>query len=167
MARSAQDPDPQLDDGPGRTRSGIQFAIGPPASPTIHRVQPAVNAADLSFRRVSRDTLFYAEEGVERDGPLDEAAGLLPDLAQLFEALSFGFKETPPLSSSSVNRVIKAILQPLSARDTDNFDPIIQAVTDFDYLAFRVAQVEQESSEPLASDLKIDLENGKYDLLEI
>ena len=30
-------------------------AIGPPASPTIHRVQPAVNTEDLSFRRVSRD----------------------------------------------------------------------------------------------------------------
>ena len=40
MARSADDPDPPIEDGPGRTRSGIQFAIGPPASPKIHRVQP-------------------------------------------------------------------------------------------------------------------------------
>ena len=103
MARSAQEPDP-LEDGPGRTRSGIQFAIGPPASPKLHWVQPAVNTHDLSFRRVSRDIPFYAEEGVERDGPLDEAAGLLPDLAQIFEALSFGFKETSPLSSKSIDR---------------------------------------------------------------
>ena len=87
---------------------------------------------------------------MERDGPLDEAAGLLPDLAQIFEALSFGFKETPPLSSKSIDRVVQAILLPLTAPDVDDFDPLIQAVTDFDFLAFRVAQVEQESSQPLS-----------------
>ena len=110
MVRSAEDSSPPTEDGPGRTRSGIQFAIGPPASPKIHRVQPAVNTQDLTFRRVSRDIPFFAEAGVERDGPLEEATGLLPDLAQIFEALSFGFKEVSPLSSKSVDRVVKAIL---------------------------------------------------------
>ena len=71
---------------------------------------------------------------MERDGPLEEATGLLPDLAQIFEALSHGFKEIPSLHTNSINRVIKAILLPLSAPDVHDFDPIVQAVTDFDYL---------------------------------
>ena len=96
MDTSAQEPDPQH--GPGRTRSGAAFNTGLPASPTLSRIGPVVNINDLSFRRAAREVPFFAEEGVDRDGPLDEALGLLHDLAQISDALDHGFKEQHPLT---------------------------------------------------------------------
>ena len=133
MAASAQDPDPQQH-GPGRTRSGATFAIGPPATPKIHRVQPVVNTDDLSFRRAAPNVPFFAELGVDRDGPLESARGLLHDVAQIFEALNHGFKGQPPLGINDITAVVTAIILPIAAPgDANNiFDPIIQAVTDFE-----------------------------------
>ena len=150
MARSAQDPDP-LQHGPGRTRSGAQFATGPPATPKIHRVEPAIDINKLTFRRVARDVPFYGEEGVDRDGPLDQACGLLHDLAQIFEALNFGFRGQQPLANESISEVVSAIIQPISTpgEAQNNFDPIINAVTDFDYLSFLVAQTAEDAGTPL------------------
>ena len=102
MDTSAQDPDPQH--GPGRTRSGATFNTALPASPTLSRIGPVVNINDLSFRRAAREVPFFAEEGVDRDGPLDEALGLLHDLAQISDALDHGFKEQHPLKSENLRQ---------------------------------------------------------------
>jgi len=85
--------------------------------------------------------------GVDRDGPLESARGLLHDVAQIFEALNHGFKGQPPLGIDDIAAVVTAIILPIAAPgDANNiFDPIIQAVTDFDHLSFLVAKVAQDT----------------------
>ena len=81
MDTSAQDHQhPPGEDQPRRTRSGASFGTAAPASPKISRATPLLDINELSFRRAAHDVPFFREPGVEeRDGPLQEARGLLTD----------------------------------------------------------------------------------------
>ena len=117
MDNSAQEPEHPPGDGqPRRTRSGALFGTVP-ASPKTVVAMPLLNKNELSFRRPARDVLFFAEpEADERDGPLQEAMGLLIDINQVFEALDHGFRDQMPLKMTAIDDVMANIITTSRAR---------------------------------------------------
>ena len=91
---------------------------------------PLLKKNELSFRRPAHDVLFFAEEGVDdRDGPLSDAMGFLVDMAQVFEALDYGFRDQPPLKMDAIDDIVGNIINPMGST---HHMKLIGAVTDFD-----------------------------------
>ena len=82
-----------------------------PASPKTVAATPLLDKNELAFRRPAHDVLFFAEkEADDRDGPLSDALGFLVDIAQVFEALDYGFRDQPPLKMKATDEAIEQAL---------------------------------------------------------
>ena len=57
--------------------------------------------------------------------------GFLVDIAQVFEALEYGFRDQPPLKMKAIDDIIGNIINPLGST---SHTKLIGPVTDFDHL---------------------------------
>ena len=143
---SSSPPEQQAADGP----STASYEGSIPASPKLSKATPIINRFDLSFRRADPDLLFFAEpDAEERDGPLPEPRGLLTDIAQIFEAMDCGFADQAPLSAQAMDHVMADIINRIVADGGDQFDILINNVTDFEQLAFTIATAAETYEEEL------------------
>lgn len=99
-----------------------------------------------SHRRAQPNTLFFTELGAEaQGGPLLTSLGLIPDLAQLVEAVGVGWDECPPLSDKGVELLLDYVLRLVLAKEKP-LSFVSRLVTDFNLLQFVVEQAEVGAS---------------------
>ena len=58
------------------------------------------------------------------EGPLEEALGLLPDLAQIMDALDHGFRDQHPLTQDAIDMILKDLVATAVAQEVNKFDGI-------------------------------------------
>ena len=108
-----------MGDGHGARRAG---ADDPPG---CHQECTQGNVADPEREDEERSTCvglgvrnmgIPIREGTEeRDGPLPAPLGLLTDIAQVMEAMDFGFRDQPPLSMADTAR--RSLQNPAAERE--------------------------------------------------
>ena len=127
----------------------LHGAIPAPATPVlpVSGAESAYVSHDLALRRSALDIPFYAEADVGlRDGPLEVPRGLLPDLAQIQEALEIGFDGLDPLQPAAITLIMKHILHNLATK-TWGAQEIERLATSFDRIQFVVQEIEAAATE--------------------
>eukprot|EP01043_Picozoa_sp_COSAG02_P077501 COSAG02_NODE_16990_length_1037_cov_57.933902_1_plen_233_part_00 len=142
-----QDPSPV----PGQQEHAVIPAPASPALPVNQSAELPAVYTDLSLRRASLGTPFYAEADAGlRDGPLEESKGLLPDLVQIWEALEIGFEGIDPLQPAAVTMVMDRILRAVASEEWGH-DEIGRLATSFQRIQFVVEELAADNPQRLPS----------------